>query len=112
MRTLFWSYSPPPSIGSFGINIDSQPGYAFGDINLNNLFVRARVVAVTGIGFTCHVNISATTTQIQGDYTLEPLAASPENVDVQQLGGANVVFGLVDLLGRWQKPVSDGGGDG
>ena len=26
--------------------------------------------------------------------------------------GANVVFGLVDLLGRWQKPVSDGGGDG
>jgi hypothetical protein len=39
------------------------------------------------------VNISATTTQIQGDYTLEPLAASPENVDVQQLGGANVLFG-------------------
>jgi lipopolysaccharide transport system ATP-binding protein len=26
--------------------------------------------------------------------------------------GANVVFGLVDMLGRWQKPVSDGGGDG
>jgi hypothetical protein len=85
--------SPPPSIGSFGINIDSQPGYAFGDINLNDLFVRARVVAVSGIGFTCHVIIAAATTEIQGDYTLEPLAASPENVDVQQLGGANVVFG-------------------
>ena len=85
--------SPPPSIGSFGINIDSQPGMAFGDINLQNLFVRARVFAVSGIGFTCHLNVTAATTQIQGDFGLSPMAGSPENVDVQQLGGANVIFG-------------------
>ena len=84
---------PPPSIGSFGIDIDSQPGMAFGDINLQNLFVRARVFAVSGIGFTCHLNVTAATTQIQGDFALSPLAANPENVDVQQLGGANVIFG-------------------
>jgi hypothetical protein len=85
--------SPPPSIGSFGIDIDSQPGFAFGDILLNNLFVRARVQAVSGIGFTCFVNISAATTSIEGNYNLQPLAGDPSNVDVVQLGGANVIFG-------------------
>jgi hypothetical protein len=85
--------SPPPSIGSFGINIDSQVGYAFGDINLQSLFVKVRVFAVSGIGFTCHVTIQAATTQIQGDYTLEPQAGSPSDVDVAQMGGANVLFG-------------------
>jgi hypothetical protein len=85
--------NPPPSIGSFGINIDSQVNMAFGDINLQNLFVRARVFAVSGIGFTCHLNVSAATTQIQGNFGLSPMAGSPSNVDVQQLGGANVIFG-------------------
>ena len=85
--------SPPPSIGSFGIDIDSQVGFAFGDILLNNLFVRSKVQAVSGVGFTCFVNISATTTDILGDYNLQPLAADPSNVDVVQLGSANVVFG-------------------
>jgi hypothetical protein len=85
--------SPPPSIGSFGINIDSQPNLAFGDINLQNLFVRARVEDASGIPFTCHLNVNAATTQIQGNFGLSPLASAPENVDVQQLGGANVIFG-------------------
>jgi hypothetical protein len=85
--------NPPPSIGSFGINIDSQVNMAFGDINLQNLFVRARVFAVSGIGFTCHLNVTAATTQIQGNFALSPKAGDPSNVDVQQLGGANVIFG-------------------
>lgn len=85
--------SPPPSIGSFGIDIDSQTNQAFGDIQLNDLFVRARVFAVSGIGFTCYVTITAASTQILGNYTLEPKAGDPSNVDVQQVGSANVVFG-------------------
>jgi hypothetical protein len=85
--------SPPPSIGSFGINIDSQPGMAFGDILLNNLFVRARVEDASGIPFTCHLNVTAATTSIEGDFSLEPLAGSPQNIDVAQIGGANVIFG-------------------
>jgi hypothetical protein len=85
--------SPPPSIGSFSINIDSQPGMAFGDILLNNLFVRARVEDASGVPFTCHLNVTAATTSIEGDFGLDPLAAAPENVDVHQIGGANVIFG-------------------
>jgi glucodextranase-like protein len=87
--------SPPPSIGSFSIDIDSQPGFAFGDILLNNLFIRVKVQkgSVGIIGFTCHVNVSAVTTNIEGDFGLEPMAGAPEFVDVAQLGGANVLFG-------------------
>jgi Glucodextranase, domain B len=86
--------SPPPSIGSFSIDIDSQPGMAYGDILLNNLFVRTQVQnGDWGIPFTCHINVSAATTDILGNYGLEPLATDPQYVDVQQLGGVSVVFG-------------------
>jgi hypothetical protein len=86
--------TPPPSIGSFAIDIDSQPGFAFGDILLNDLFVRTRVEdGSVGIGFTCYVNVNADTTDILGDFALEPMAGAEEFVDVEQLGGANVVFG-------------------
>lgn len=85
--------NPPPSIGSFGINIDSQTNLAFGDIQLNNLFVKARVQSVSGIGFTCFVTIQAATTNILGNYTLSPMSGNPSNVDVAQSGSANVVFG-------------------
>ena len=88
--------SPPPSIGSpSAIDIDSQPGFAFGDILLNNLFIRVKVQkgSVGLIGFTCHVNVSAVTTDIVGDFGLEPMVGDPQFVDVEQLGGANVAFG-------------------
>lgn len=87
--------SPPPSIGSFSIDIDSQPGFAFGDILLNNLFIRVKVQkgSVGIIGFTCHVNVSAVTTDIEGDFGLEPMVGDPQFVDVEQIGGANVLFG-------------------
>ncbi len=84
----------PPSIGSFSIDIDAQPGGAFGDILLNDLYLRARVEdGNLGIGFTCHVDVDADTTDIQGDFGLEPMEGAPEFVDVEQIGGANVIFG-------------------
>jgi hypothetical protein len=93
--------SPPPSIGSYTINADSL---ALNDVRavvtLNNLFVRANVVAVSGIGFTCHFNISATSATITGDYNLSPLASQPSDVDVTQ--NANVSVGTIGF--------SDGGG--
>jgi len=85
--------SPPPSIGSFSIDVDSQTNFAEGDIRLNNLALTARVVAVTGIGFTCYIDIAAATTDIFGDYGLDPSAIDPSNIDVSQIGGVNVVFG-------------------
>jgi Glucodextranase, domain B len=91
----FIYHDPPPSIGSFGIDIDSQVNAAFGDILLNNLFIKVRVVdgSVGILSFTCFVSVTAATTDILGDFELEPMDGAPEFVDVTQSGPANVVFG-------------------
>lgn len=85
--------NPPPSVGGFSIDIDPQTNFAEGDITLSNLMVTAKVVAVTGIGFTCYIDIDSATTNIPGDYTLAPGSPDPNEVDVAQLGGVNVSFG-------------------
>jgi Glucodextranase, domain B len=93
--TIEANASPPsPSISSFDVNVDSQTNQARGLITLHDLFVRARVEdGSVGIGFTCHLNMSATTTSIDGNYALEPDAADPTRIDVTQLGGVAVSFG-------------------
>jgi hypothetical protein len=99
--------SPPPSIGSFSIDMDAQPpdplanppkpGFVYGDILLNDLFIRTRVTdGSVGIGFTCYVNVDADTTDILGDFALDPMDGAPQYVDVTQLAGAEVVFGGFD----------------
>jgi len=87
------SGSPPPSISGFDIDIDSMTNFVGGDFILSNLFFRANVVAVSGIPFSCTVDVSAATTTIFGDYALNPDAVDPEEVDVTQLGGVSVAFG-------------------
>ena len=87
------SGSPPPSIGSFSIDIDSQTNFVEGDVLLNNLFVRANVDDATGVPLSCTIDINAATSDIFGDYTLEPDAVDPSNIDVTQLGLVNLVFG-------------------
>ncbi len=85
--------SPPPSIGSYSIDVDPQTNFAEGDVRLNDLDLTAKVRAVTGIGFTCYIDIHANTTDIYGDYTLSPDAVDPSEIDVDQLGGVAVAFG-------------------
>ncbi|MGH0029546.1 MAG: hypothetical protein ACQGVC_07130 [Myxococcota bacterium] len=87
--------SPPsPSISGFSIDVDSQTNHADGLITLNDLFVRARVEdGDHGIGFTCHVNISANVSNIDGNYGLDPDAVDPSLIDVSQQGGVSVSFG-------------------
>jgi len=89
------SGNPPPSIGSFGIDIDSQQDAAFGDILLNDLFIKVRVTdgAVGILSFTCDITVTADTTDILGDFALEPMAGAEDFVDVTQTGPADVVFG-------------------
>ena len=87
------SGNPPPSISGFTIDIDPMTNFVAGDITLSDLFFRADVVAVTGIGFSCTVDVSASVTDIMGDFDLAPLAADPNEVDVTQLGGVTVAFG-------------------
>ncbi len=85
--------NPPPEVQSFSIDIDPMPNFVAGDVTLNNLAVTAKVKAVTGIGFTCYIDINAATTQIFADYGLSPDVVDPSAIDVSQLGGANLVFG-------------------
>jgi hypothetical protein len=91
----FIYHDPPPSIGSFGIDIDSQVNAAFGDILLNDLFIKVRVVKGSAgvIGFTCYLTVTADTTDILGDFALEPMEGAENFVDVTQTGPADVVFG-------------------
>jgi hypothetical protein len=83
------------SLGGFGLDVDSMTNFVAGDILLTNIFVDLRVhLTISGIGTTCdHFQVSASTTNIYGDYALEPDGSNPENIDVNQIGGVNVVFG-------------------
>ncbi len=87
------SGSPPPSISDFGIDIDPMAGFVAGDITLFDLFFRADVVAVTGIGFSCTLDVEASSSFIPGDYVLAPDSVDPSLVDVTQLGNVAVSFG-------------------
>jgi len=86
------SGNPPPSISGFAIDIDPMTGFLAGDITLSDLFFRADVVAVSGIGFSCTVDVTAATTLIAGDFDLSPNASDPSEVDVTQLGSVAVAF--------------------
>ncbi len=87
------SGSPAPSLSGFDVAMDSMTDFVAGDVTLFDLFFKVDVFAVTGIGFTCHIDVNAATTLILGDYSLSPLAADPEQVDVAQIGGVAVQFG-------------------
>jgi hypothetical protein len=87
------SGSPAPSISDFSVSMDSMTNFVAGDVTLSNLYFKVDVHAVTGIGFTCHIDINAATTLILGDYGLSPMASNAEEIDVSQLGGVNVQFG-------------------
>ena len=86
------SGSPSPSISDFVIDVDSMTDFVAGDVQLQDLYFKMDVVAVTGIGFTCQIEVSAATADITGDFELSPLASDVEQVDVSQLGDVNVAL--------------------
>ena len=87
------SGSPPPSIGGFSIDMDSQTNFVAADIALNNLYVRANVDSVSGIGFSCTIDITSNVVNIFGDYGLSPQVGQPTQIDVDQIGANDVVLG-------------------
>ncbi len=87
------SGNPVPSLSGFNVAMDSMTNFVAGDVTLYDLYLKVDVVAVTGIGFTCHIDVNAATTLILGDYELSPLASNAEEVDVTQVGGVSVQFG-------------------
>lgn len=88
--------SPPPSIGGFSIDMDSQTNFVAADITLNNLYVRANVNSVSGVSISCTIDITSNVVNIFGDYGLSPQVGQPTQIDVDQIGANDVVLGGFD----------------
>ncbi len=71
------SGSPPPSIGGFSIDMDSQTNFVAADITLTNLYVRANVNSVSGVSISCTIDITSNVVNIFGDYALSPQVGQP-----------------------------------
>lgn len=87
------SGTPLPSISGFGIDMDSQTNFVAADITLTDLYVRANVNSVSGISFSCTIDITSSVVNIFGDYGLSPQAGQPTQIDVDQIGVNDVVLG-------------------
>jgi hypothetical protein len=94
-------YRPPygdapvgTSLGGYGIDVDSQTNFVDGNITLTNLVIDIRIITtIFGIDSTCDkFVISAATTGIMGDYTLEPDSGNAEMIDVNQPNDVTVQF--------------------
>ncbi|MEO6026050.1 MAG: DUF4215 domain-containing protein [Candidatus Binatia bacterium] len=83
--------NPPPSIGGFAIAVDSMNGFVAGDITISDIRVNVYLDG-TGVVPDCDIAIHADNAYFNGDYTLEPAAGDPENIDVNQLGNLDVSF--------------------
>jgi hypothetical protein len=83
--------NPPPSISGFTLDVDSQPAYAFGDIEVQNLNIDLDLDG-SGLAPDCGWHFQAATTPILGDYALRRDAADATYVDVNLIGAPNVSF--------------------
>jgi hypothetical protein len=83
--------NPPPSISGFALDADSMTNFVAGDVTVNNLRIDLNLSG-SGLAPSCGLRLSATTTQIFGDYALQPDATDPHNVDVNEIGDPVVSF--------------------
>lgn len=84
--------NPPASISGFGIAINSQTNFVDGDIDVNDMRIDLFVDGVSGIAPDCGLRVTATTTNIDGDYGLQPDPIDTSNIDVNQNGAVTVFF--------------------
>jgi len=83
--------NPPPSITGFSLDADSMTNFVAGDVTVNNLRIDLNLSG-SGIAPSCGLRLSAATTQIFGDYALQPDASDRHNVDVNEIGDPVVSF--------------------
>ena len=83
--------NPPPSIGGFSFDADSQTNLVLGDIDIFNIRVDVSLQG-SGVVPSCGLRISAAQVQILGNYGLQPMASSPSDVDVNLLNTPQVGF--------------------
>lgn len=84
--------NPPPAVSGFGISMDSMTDFVAADILIDDLVLHLDIDG-SGIVPSCGLVITASTTDIFGDYALSPDAGDPTTVDVNQLAGVAVAFG-------------------
>ncbi len=83
--------SPPPSFSSFSLNADSMTNFVAADITVNDIRVNV-YLSGSGVVPSCDIALYASHAYFNGDYTLEPFASDPENIDVNQIGSLAVSF--------------------
>jgi hypothetical protein len=81
----------PPSISGFGIAIDSQTNFVDGDIDVHDMCIHTFIDG-TGLVPDCGLLLTANTTNIDGDYALQPDPVDASNIDVNQNGNVSVFF--------------------
>jgi hypothetical protein len=79
--------NPPASISGFSIDADSMTNFVTGDVDIQNLRIDLDIIGVSGIAPSCGLRLTASNTQILGDYALSPAAGDPTAVDVNQNPG-------------------------
>jgi hypothetical protein len=83
--------SPPPTISDFSFNADSQAGYVYGDVTVDNVRVDVQING-SGLVPSCGLRLTAATTDLPANYTLQPDATDPRNIDVNLISGPTVSF--------------------
>jgi hypothetical protein len=83
--------NPAPTISGFSIDVDSQPNYAFGDIEVFDLSIDLDLDG-SGLAPDCGWHFEADATPILGDYALRRDVTDPSNVDVNLIGAPAVSF--------------------
>ncbi|MEE2674998.1 MAG: hypothetical protein VX466_14445 [Myxococcota bacterium] len=98
--------NPPPTASSFGLAMDSMTNFVTGDVLVTDLDISLSIVG-SGLAPSCPLDITAATTDILGDYELDPDAVDPNFVDVNQLPGVSVSFGNFNyqLFGICDVPI-------
>lgn len=85
---------PAPRFGALDVDLDARPNDVALAIELQDIFVRAKVEAEAGpLKASCTIEVSADVMQVDGALRLEPQGANPAAIDVVQVGEMVISFG-------------------
>lgn len=96
--------NPPPSIGGFGIAMDSMINVVEGIVTVTNIQVDVQLSG-SGLVPTCGIRITANSATFDGDYGLSPDAGDPSTIDVVQSG--NLVVGFSGFSHSFTSGICD-----
>lgn len=83
--------NPAPSVSNFGIGFDPEQDQVHTTVSLDDFDLN---VFIDGSGLVpnCDLNLQASVVTLAGDFALEPDAANPSQVDVDQNGSIQTMF--------------------